>query len=122
MKKFLIFPIFILPTLSFAVSFADLSKNIYNTYLTLTVNILTGLALLFFFYSIFKLMLAKSSGADKEGAKSNLLWSIIALFIMFSFWGLIKITKESFDFNDSYQIRNINFGDYKPETPGFKIK
>ena len=122
MKKITTFLIiFILPNILFAKSFREISTNIYNTYVSSTVNILIGLATLFFFYAIFKFVWVKANGADKEEAKGRLLWSVIALFIMFSFWGLIQITKESFDFNESFRYEKLDYIQYKPPKPGFGI-
>lgn len=62
-------------------------KDIIN----LAFPVLSGIAVIFFFWGIGQFIL-KDAGNDKtrEEGKKKILWSIIALFVMFSIMGIIK--------------------------------
>lgn len=70
----------------------DLSISLIN----LVIPVLVALALVLFLWGgvryIYKSGDAHGKGADKEA----LLWGVIALFVLFSIWGLLRLLKESF--------------------------
>lgn len=73
---------------------ASVSKNIYNDIFLAIINLLMTASIVFFAWSILKFLF--SDADKKEEAKDTLLWGIIALFVMFSFWGILRIINNTF--------------------------
>jgi hypothetical protein len=58
--------------------------------LSLMVPLLAGAALLVFFWGLAKFIHNAGSESAREEAKNVMFWGIIALFVMFSIWGIIS--------------------------------
>ena len=43
----------------------------------------------------------KTSGESKEADKGMLIWGVIALFVLFSIWGIVAFLQGEFGFNTS---------------------
>ncbi len=62
------------------------------------VNVLLSLATAAFFWSVIKFIWKRGGGAAGAGlqeAKDTLMWSTIALFVMFSIWGIVGFFQSS---------------------------
>jgi len=55
-----------------------------------------GVATLVFFWGLVKFILNTGSGSEAEQAKGIMFWGIIALFVMFSVWGLVRLIQNTF--------------------------
>ena len=86
----------LMPAFSLAekLDFKSVSKNIYDSIITSIVDLLLVAAFVFFAWSIFRFI--ASEGDRKDQAKDTLFWGVIALFLMASVWGLVKIASETF--------------------------
>lgn len=90
--KFLSASILLLPTVAFA-ALSNL-KNLLIDFKGLTNDIIKAvfaLATVYFFWGITQFIL-NDAGNDKtrDEGKRKILWGIIALFIMFSIWGILR--------------------------------
>ncbi len=55
------------------------------------IILLMGIAVIVFFWGLFKFMLkGGDKGANEEG-RNQMLWGIIALFVMVATWGLVNL-------------------------------
>ncbi len=73
---------------SFLCSFADIIG--YAT------GILAGVALLVFFWGLVKYIVKADDEKAKEQGKNIMIWGVIALFVMFSVFGLVKFLQTTF--------------------------
>lgn len=73
------------------------------------IPILFGVAFLYFVWNIIEVMRKASSEKDLKNAQRTLFISIIALFVMVSVWGIVKILSSTLGLGGSFvpQIRNI---------------
>ena len=85
--------ILLIPISTFAGGLDDVLNTISGL-LDLVKNLIFALAFIAFFYGLLKFIF--SEGEDKEKGKSVMIWGIIALFIMFSIWGIIGILQSTF--------------------------
>ncbi len=72
-------------------------EGFLETVINPLIPILIGLALLTFFYGLYKYL--KSGMGDTEdikGARSLMLWGVIIIFVMFSVWGFVNILQGIF--------------------------
>ncbi len=82
----LLFPFFV-----YADGLEDLIKGVQRIALGL-IPIAALLALLFFFYGLANFL--RSGGEkDAEKGRSLIIWGIVALFVLFSVWGIIKFAQ-----------------------------
>lgn len=62
------------------------------------INILTilvvALALLAFLYGLMKYLF--SLGGEKDAGKQIMIWGVVALFVMVSVWGLVRVLSNTF--------------------------
>lgn len=73
--------------------------------LKLVVPILFGLALVFFFWGLTKYILRYSSSPKElEEGKKYMLWSILALFVLFTFRAIIGLITNEFEFGRAGQV------------------
>ncbi len=89
MKKFAIFALLAAPSFAFAQQLTGIQNLLVSIgrLVDLALPIVVGLALLGFFWGLVTFIWG---GGDKEKAKSLMGWSILALFVMVSIWGIIN--------------------------------
>jgi len=64
----------------------------------IAVPILVALAVVFFLYSVFSFFVMTGEDEEKKKkAKSNMIWGIVAIFVMVSVWGLVGILQSTFN-------------------------
>ena len=63
--------------------------NIVNLAVIITVS----LAFLFFFWYLVRYVLHESDADAKEKAKKGMIWSVVAMFVITSVWGLIAFIR-----------------------------
>ncbi len=78
----------------FAQDVAGLMYNIMNL-LNIFISLLMILAVVYFIYGVVTYVIAKGSDG-KEEAKSRVTNGLIGLFIIVSFWGIIRIVQNQF--------------------------
>ena len=66
-------------------------------------KLLVPLAVLFFLYGLMKFILNAGSEEAQKSGKNIMIWGIITLFIMVSFWGIITLIQSNLS------ITNVNF-------------
>src|SRR5690606_24929370 len=74
-------------------------KNILDTLLPLII----AAAVVYFIYGVATYILAGDED-KKEAAKNNIVWGIIALFVMISVWGLVNILVNTFGLDNTVNI------------------
>ncbi|MCI0619845.1 pilin [Candidatus Wolfebacteria bacterium] len=78
---------------------AETLESLIRTKLLILVNpiilVVSGLALVFFFWGIAKLILSAGDEKGREEGKKVMLWGIIALFVLFSVWGIVQLLQRS---------------------------
>ncbi len=103
MKKILIFylPIlFFAPFFVFAASVSDVIETI-GEIISALIPIVAALALLFFFWGLAKYILNAGDETAKTEGRNIMIWGIIALFVMFSVWGLVEVLQNTFSVGGS---------------------
>jgi hypothetical protein len=95
MKKLLVSVLAFSPALAFAQAPGNLQNvNSFLTSIGRLINtalpIVIGLALLGFFWGLAQFILKGADPAAQKSAKSMMIWSIVALFLMVSVWGLVN--------------------------------
>ena len=103
MKKALIFSGIIL-TMPFVVFAQENIQGVVGTIgrlLDLLLPVVVVLALLYFFYGLAKYILASDSDEGRAAARNIMIWGIIALFVIVSVWGLVRIIQTTFGLEDS---------------------
>ncbi len=76
-------------------TFAELVGCVISIF-NAVIPLLAVLAIIIFFWGVIRYI--ASSGGAKEHVEGRqfLLWGIIALFVLFSIWGIIRILKATF--------------------------
>jgi len=60
------------------------------------VPLLVGVAVAAFIYGIIQYFLNPDNEEKRKAGKSYILWGLIALFVMVSFWGIVSIMQNTF--------------------------
>lgn len=99
MKKAVIIASALMPTLAFAQNLSNLNTLLSSigNLVELALPIVVGLALLGFFWGLVKFIFAAGSEVDKDKGKNLMIYSIIALFVMVSVWGLVRFIGNAFN-------------------------
>lgn len=78
-----------------------------QTVISQSVPILIGLAMVTFFYGIVMfLWKGKEGGETLEKAKHFMIYSLVAIFVMVSIWGIIAVMQNIFGVNN---VTKINY-------------
>lgn len=67
-------------------------------------GILTGLALLAFFWGIAKLIYFAGNETKRQEGKNVMIWGIVALFVLVSIWGIIQFLEDEINLDTSTPI------------------
>lgn len=59
------------------------------------IGLLTGLALMFFFWGIVQYIFYAGDEKKKISGKDTMVYGIIALTVLFSFWGIVAFIRDS---------------------------
>jgi len=59
------------------------------------VPILAGIALIAFFWGLIKFIVSADSEEGRKAGKNIMVWGVIALFVMFSIWGILVFVGRS---------------------------
>lgn len=86
-------------------SFQDLAKRLLDM-INLVIPFIISLALLYFLINIFKLVFANDDSKGREDAKGLIIWGIVALFVMVSVWGLVRVLTSTF-FGNSFIVPQL---------------
>lgn len=65
------------------------------------IPIVFTLGILAFFWGLVKYIFAQSSEDSKKDAKNIMIWSLVALFIMTSVFGIIKLARDTLNITDT---------------------
>lgn len=96
MKKALTFAAALsLPMLALAQTVETVLQRIMGI-INIATFIVVGLALLFFFWGLAKYILGGPGSDDKGAGRNMMIWGIIALFVMVSVWGLVRVLSNTF--------------------------
>jgi len=89
--------LFFVPHFLFAAprNFADFI-NIFLDLINLLIPIIFALALVAFFWGISVFLFNADSSDKRVEGKEIMIWGVIALFVMVSVWGLVKIIQNTF--------------------------
>ncbi len=95
MKKVILLVLAFSPSLAFAQGVGNLTN--IETFIRsigritqIALPIVVGLALLAFFWGLARFVFQSGKEDAQKEAKNMMLWSIVALFVMVSVWGLVN--------------------------------
>lgn len=79
-------------------SFSSITEliNILIGIMNQMVSIVAALALMFFFWGLANFILHSGDEAKRSEGKNIMVWGIVALFVMVSVWGLVKVLQNTF--------------------------
>lgn len=112
MKKVILGILSFSPVLAFAQTLSALNQFVtqLGAIVKLATPVVSGLALLVFFWGLVKYIFAQGNEESKADAKKIMLWGIIALFVMISIWGIITLIQTNLGVSNvqSVQTPSIN--------------
>lgn len=66
-----------------------------NAVISPIITLLFAAALLFFFWGLFRLIMALSAGESGSEGKQHMLWGLVGMVIMFSAIGIVNLVSNS---------------------------
>ena len=78
--------------------------NAFSELLNLAIPVVIALAVLYFFWGLAQYILNSGDETKKSEGRSIMIYGIIALFVMVSVWGLIRLLQETFNVKDQNPI------------------
>ena len=86
----------VVPVIKKTPSLSTVITNVNNTILGPLVGVLLTAALVVFFWGMVKYISGLGSEQDKKAGKEIMVWGIVALFVMISVWGLVRLLQGNF--------------------------
>lgn len=98
---------------AFSGSVFDKVLTLVRDIITAIFPIITAILVLYFAYEVFKFM--KSDGADKAIYKGNVVQALLALFVWFTFFGIIQVLARSagLGIGDNVNREDITFVNFQ---------
>lgn len=59
------------------------------------IALLTGLAVMFFIWNVLRFIMSAGDAKGRETAKNGIIYGVVGLFVLFSFWGIVKLLQAS---------------------------
>ena len=87
-----------LPSLAGAVTLLD-TINLISQFINAAIPILIALAIVFFFYGLLEYVMKWSNSGI-----SHMIGVVIAIFVMVSIWGIIKLLQNTFKVGDTNPV------------------
>lgn len=112
--KFLVLGLFgltVLPSVAYGISnFGDLVNFVTDSILMGIIKLIFTLAVLFFVWGVMKFIRDADNPTKREEGRQFIIWGIIGLFVMASFYGLVRILENTFQLptNNTSSSRIIN--------------
>ena len=91
LKYISIVPFLFAPIIAFAAPLGGVRGMLvaFKGLLNLTVPVVIGIALIYFLWGTAQFILHAGEQKSRDDGKKKMLWGIIALFVMFSIWGIL---------------------------------
>lgn len=90
-----------LPSLAGAVTFLD-TLNLINRFLNALVPMIITIAIIWFFWGLVQYL--TKIGEEKSEAIQHMIWGVVAIFVMVSIWGIIKLLQSTFKVGDTNPV------------------
>ncbi len=89
-------------------TFGSIVLNIVSL-INLLIGVLSALAIVVFFYGLVRYIRESSDSHAHSEGKERIIWSLIALFVLFSVWGILALMSVAF-FGGSTTTNTYNPG------------
>ncbi len=88
--------------------FKELAEKIILPLLNIAITIIFTLGIVMFIWGVVQYVINQADSAEREKGRSFMIWGIIALFVMVSVYGLVRLVGNTFDLdNDQVLIPQI---------------
>ncbi|OGG53245.1 hypothetical protein A3C20_03330 [Candidatus Kaiserbacteria bacterium RIFCSPHIGHO2_02_FULL_55_25] len=84
-----------LPALAGAASLFD-TLSLFNTFLNALIGLFITLAIVVFFWGLIKYLFGLDSSESKSEGLQIMMYGVIAIFVMVSIWGIIRLLQNTF--------------------------
>ena len=87
---------------TFAITFADAAKKLSNGIIHDLSMLAFLVGFIFFLWGILLFVLNEAGSSKRQEGLNKIIYSVIALFIMFSFWGVVKFFTNSLELDNRH--------------------
>ena len=100
-----LFSFIFIPNIIFAASYGvvDFINRAFSILNDILIPIAFALCLMYFFWGVAKYI--REEGEGKEDGRKVMLWGVIALFVAFSIWGIIRFMRSEIGLPN---VNNVN--------------
>ncbi|MEX0652242.1 MAG: hypothetical protein WD509_02645 [Candidatus Paceibacterota bacterium] len=75
--------------------------NAVTSLINVAIPMVLALAVLYFFWGLAQYVLSSGDEGKKAEGRNIMIYGIIALFVMVSVWGLIRLLQDTFNLNNT---------------------
>ena len=96
-------------------TFATIVSSIVSL-INITIGVLATLAVVAFFVGLVRYIRESGDAHAHTEAKERIIWSLVALFVLFSVWGILALMGTAFfgSGSSSSNPYNVSTGSYNP--------
>ncbi len=94
----------VIPVIAAAANFDTLINDV-SVWVRILTGILASLALLAFFWGLVKYIWAAGNSESKESGKKIMVGGVIALFVLFSVFGIVRFLQSTFGVGGNNDMR-----------------
>ena len=92
------FAFLLTPFIAFALHVSTVEDLIFviGNIIRLATPVVAALALIYFFWGLSKFILHADDETERAKGKQIMIWGIVALFVMLTIWGIIRVLQFTF--------------------------
>ena len=87
--------------------------GLVNSLINVTIGLLIGVAIIGFFVGLIKYLFGKDAQEAKGKAIKMMIWGILAITVMLSVYGLVRLLQNTFGITNQQSIAPPNIGEFK---------
>ena len=104
MKKLLIPAMLLTPIFAHAQTFQNILGQV-KSILDLVIPIVITLAVIYFLWGLAKFLTSAGDSEKHEEGRNIMIWGVIAIFVIVSFWGLVRVIQNTFSITNTGSLQ-----------------
>ncbi len=83
----------------------DSLVNQFVDLINLAIPVIIGVGIIFFLYTVVRYIAKAGDAHGKEAERTAIVWGLVALFVLFSVWGIINIFRQMLPYTSNQEER-----------------
>lgn len=92
--------------------------GLVNSMINVAIGLLIGVAIIGFFVGLIRYLFTQGADKDQKSNVKLMIWGILAIAVMLSVYGLVRLLQNTFGLQNQSSIAPPNIGEFKIKEGG----